>query len=87
MIPVDSWRLRSCAFYFLHARLRVHRAPGIPHALIWADDLHNPGAACRGKADSYPVVITRLDREIQHSKALTMEIERLRRTGYPACGV
>jgi hypothetical protein len=24
----------SCAFYILHARLRVHRAPGIPHALI-----------------------------------------------------
>src|SRR5438045_621450 len=23
----------SCAFYFLHARLRVHRAPGIPCAL------------------------------------------------------
>src|SRR5205085_11585618 len=24
----------SCAFLFLHARLRVHRAPGIPCALI-----------------------------------------------------
>src|SRR5436190_20877820 len=24
----------SCAFYFLHARLRVQRAPGIPCALI-----------------------------------------------------
>ena len=23
----------SCAFYFSHARLRVHRAPGIPCAL------------------------------------------------------
>ena len=26
----------SCAFYTLHARLRVHWAPGIPHALVWA---------------------------------------------------
>jgi len=25
----------SCAFYFLHARLRVHRAPGIPCALCF----------------------------------------------------
>ena len=25
----------SCAFYFLHARLRVHRAPGIPCALYF----------------------------------------------------
>ena len=30
----------SCAFYFSHARLRVHRAPGIPCALtfLWAKD-------------------------------------------------
>src|SRR5204862_8130165 len=29
----------SCAFYFLHARLRVHRAPGIPCALsLWANE-------------------------------------------------
>src|SRR5206468_12473020 len=24
-------------FLFFHARLRVHRAPGIPHALVWAE--------------------------------------------------
>ena len=33
----------SCAFYILHARLRVHWVPGIPHALIWADDLQDSG--------------------------------------------
>jgi len=26
----------SCAFYFLHARLRVQRAPGIPCALYFS---------------------------------------------------
>src|SRR6202790_1565296 len=29
----------SCATYTLRTRLRVQRAPGIPHALCWADRL------------------------------------------------
>ena len=27
----------ACAFYTSRTRLRVQRAPGIPHALCWAD--------------------------------------------------
>src|SRR5258707_1170569 len=38
----------------MHTRLRVQRAPGIPHALYWAKDKCNDsGAARRGVADSY----------------------------------
>jgi hypothetical protein len=29
--------INSCVFYILHARLWVHWAPGIPHALCWAE--------------------------------------------------
>jgi hypothetical protein len=29
----------------------VHRAPGIPHALIGRKVLQNPGASCRGNAE------------------------------------
>ena len=32
IVSANLWRLRSCAF-FLHARLRVQRAPGFPCAL------------------------------------------------------
>ena len=35
-VPVDLWWLHSCATNTLHTRLRVQRAPGIPHALSWA---------------------------------------------------
>src|SRR5213079_247415 len=37
----------SCAFYFLHARLRVHRAPGIPCALCLG-----PNESCTTRAHS-----------------------------------
>jgi hypothetical protein len=50
----------SCAFYTSHARLRVHWAPGIPHALlgrIWF--LHDSGASRRGNANTYLAVIAR----------------------------
>ena len=33
----------SCAFYTLRTRLRVRRAPGIPHALSGEWFTHNPG--------------------------------------------
>src|ERR1700692_584981 len=33
----------SCVFYILHTRLRVHWAPGIPHALCWAELNAKPG--------------------------------------------
>src|SRR6266849_7328840 len=41
-----STRCYSCAFYQykVHARLRVQRAPGIPHALLGARDLCKPRA-------------------------------------------
>ncbi len=32
-VPVDLWRLPRVPHYTLHTRLRVQRAPGIPHAL------------------------------------------------------
>src|SRR6202022_923570 len=34
-VPVDLGGLHSCAPYTLHTRLRVRRAPGIPHALCF----------------------------------------------------
>src|SRR3982075_4359279 len=37
-VPVDLWWLHSCATNTLHTRLRVQRAPGIPHALKGARD-------------------------------------------------
>jgi hypothetical protein len=49
-------------FIFSHARLRVQRAPGIPHALTFQGErfMHNSGASRRGIAESYPsTVITR----------------------------
>ena len=43
----------SCAFYIMHARLRVHRAPGIPHALYFRaeDFMHNSGESRRENAE------------------------------------
>jgi hypothetical protein len=39
--------------YILHARLRVHRAPGIPHALCRAEDIQSSGDSRRGNAELY----------------------------------
>src|SRR5579863_194174 len=36
----------SCAFYFLHTRLRMRWASGIPHALFGRKVLGQPGCAC-----------------------------------------
>src|ERR1700687_2821096 len=50
----------SCAFYTLHARLRVQRASGIPHALFpreWI--VQNSGASRRENADVCLNVIAR----------------------------
>jgi hypothetical protein len=41
----------SCAFYTLRTRLRVHWAPGIPHALMGGRIKHNSGASRRGNAE------------------------------------
>src|ERR1700732_2880685 len=44
----------SCATYTLHTRLRVQRAPGIPHALCWAKNSRSTsGASRRGIAEAY----------------------------------
>jgi hypothetical protein len=51
----------ACAYYTSRTRLRVQRAPGIPHALCWAKDMHNSGASCRENAAAHPIVIVRLD--------------------------
>jgi hypothetical protein len=44
----------SCAFFILHARLRVRRAPGIPCALCFSRDtlISNSGESCRENADA-----------------------------------
>jgi hypothetical protein len=44
--------INSCAFYTLRTRLRVHWAPGIPHALGFQGEgfMHNSGASRRGNA-------------------------------------
>jgi hypothetical protein len=48
----------ACAHYTLRTRLRVHRAPGIPHALCWAKvSGNNSDASRRGKAELCLVVI------------------------------
>jgi hypothetical protein len=41
--------------FILHARLRVHWAPGIPHALCFLGEtiMHNSGASRRGNAGVY----------------------------------
>jgi hypothetical protein len=49
-------------FYLnLHARLRVHRAPGIPHALWGGRYKYNSGAMRRGNAELSLNVIARSD--------------------------
>jgi hypothetical protein len=38
----------------MHTRLRVQRAPGIPHALVWGERFkHNSGASRREIVKSY----------------------------------
>src|SRR5450432_952185 len=41
---MDLWWLTRVLFYILHARLWVRWAPGIPHALCWAEDKCTPRA-------------------------------------------
>ena len=56
MIPVDLAVTRLVCFtYHSHARLWVHWAPGIPHALVFLGErfMHNSGASRRGNAKSY----------------------------------
>src|ERR1700692_331795 len=43
-----------CFLPFLHARLRVHWAPGIPHALFGRKVLQASGASRRGNAELRP---------------------------------
>jgi len=50
VIPVDLWWLHSCATNTLHTRLRVQRAPGIPHALNGAEDFMQGSGAWRREA-------------------------------------
>ena len=44
-------------FFNFHARLRVHRAPGIPHALCFLGEyfMHDPGAPRRGNVKARPL--------------------------------
>jgi hypothetical protein len=37
LLPILRQKLHSCATNTLHTRLRVQRAPGIPHALFWGE--------------------------------------------------
>src|SRR5947209_5474176 len=44
-------------FFCLRARLRVHRAPGFPCALLLLEGclLHSSGKSCRGNAEPHPL--------------------------------
>jgi hypothetical protein len=55
--PGEPVVTHSCAFYTLHARLRVQRAPGFPCALCLFEGqkiLHSSGTSCRGKSNVHP---------------------------------
>ena len=47
-------RCCSCAFYHykVHTRPRVQRAPGIPHALLWAEDTCTTRTNCAARSRS-----------------------------------
>ena len=52
MIPVYSFTRVHFYQCKAHTRLRVPRAPGVPHALYWAEELNNAsGASRRGVAN------------------------------------
>jgi hypothetical protein len=55
--------------FISHARLRVRRAPGIPHALVFLGERfkHGSGASRREIADSHLVVIARSEATKQSS--------------------
>ena len=60
----DRGDLLAC-FFHLHARLRVRLAPGIPHALFGRETyVDNPGAVCRGDAESCRDVIARSESDL-----------------------
>jgi hypothetical protein len=62
----------SCGYFFTHARLRVHWAPGIPHALLGGGLRMTRAKSRRGNAEVCPYVIARstCDEAIQLSVAL-----------------
>jgi hypothetical protein len=81
--------------FILHARLRVRLAPGIPHALCLRGEgfTHSSGALRRGNAE-----VCLMNANAPHFQSSSPAkagdpvfrdvgdgIERLRRTGYPAC--
>jgi hypothetical protein len=75
--PVDLWWRHSCATNTLHTRLRVQRAPGIPHALCcWARDHQRLGCiAPRGRERVSGLVV------IARSNATKQSILSWRRDG------
>jgi hypothetical protein len=61
----------SCAFYTLRTRLRVHWAPGIPHALCFQGGgiMHNSGASRREIAEMHLDVVARSDLPVVAQRA------------------
>ena len=53
MFLVDLWWLTRVFIKILHARLWVHWAPGIPHALWGGRDIQSSGDSRRENADVY----------------------------------
>jgi hypothetical protein len=75
VFPLNLYaRVRISCDAQLHTRPRVQRAPGLPCALLLlgANDLQTSDKACRENEKSYSVVIARLDRATQYSRALMM---------------
>jgi hypothetical protein len=50
-------------FLFSHARLRVHWAPGIPHALLGEECMQDSGVSRRENADLCFVIASHRSRE------------------------
>src|SRR6202165_423268 len=69
--PLDLWRLHSCATNTLHTRLRVQRAPGIPHALSGRRIHASLGRLAPREVEARPDVIARrgLSAVAQRAKA------------------
>jgi hypothetical protein len=64
----------------MHMRPRVQRAPGLPCALLLfggGANLQTSGAVRRENEESHLVVIARLDRATQYSRALMMNTDAL----------
>jgi hypothetical protein len=67
-------------FYFSHARLRVHWAPGIPHALRGGWFLHDSGGSRRGNVE-FCLQLSRLFENLNRNKSRAARMAKPLRRG------